>query len=182
MILLLRCMFYAINIWSDFHFYSNLDLNEEDERIATMVHIILPLACSSFVFITLLFSNIFKWDSFLIYRFPFYPFTTIGHTILECKSFINKKKEEADYDKTDKELTKKMEDQKNIIHISRIIEASIGSSFQFLFQGLFSLPTLFLCLLDIQNGALKDWVNWKYFSIVFSFISFASISFNIRSA
>ena len=75
-----------------------------------------------------------------------------------------------------------LEDQKNFTTISMIIEASMESSFQFLFQGLFSLPSLVFSFLDIHEGTLqmKDLVNWKHLSIVLSFLSFAFTSFNIR--
>ena len=76
----------------------------------------------------------------------------------------------------------KLEDQKNITTISMIIEASMESSFQFLFQGLFSLPTLVLSFLDIHEGILqmRELINWKHLSIVLSFLSFAFTSFMIR--
>ena len=94
----------------------------------------------------------------------------------------NKNKEDADYEKTNTALIQELDDQKTLTTISMINEASIESSFQFLFQGLFSLPILVCSFIDIYDGTLKlkDLVNWKNFSIVLSFLSFALTSFNIR--
>ena len=48
---LLGLALYASDIASDCHFYSSLDQNDEAARIATLVHIFLPLAFSFFVFL-----------------------------------------------------------------------------------------------------------------------------------
>ena len=82
--------------------------------------------------------------------------------------------------KTD--LLEELEDQKNITTISMILEAGLESSFQFFFQGLFSLPTLVFSFKDVYNGEMNmsDLVNWKIISIAMSFLSFAFTSYNIR--
>ena len=71
---------------------------------------------------------------------------------------------------------------KTITTISMILEASLESSFQFFFQGLFSLPTLVFSFMDVYDGDMKmsDLVNWQIVSIVLSFLSFTFTSFNIR--
>ena len=180
---LLGLALYASDIASDWHFYSTLDQNDKAAKIATLVHIILPLAFSFLVFLALLFVKFLQFNCYLFFKIPLPPFTKIHKAIIECKSFVNnKRKEEADYDSTNTKLIQELEDQKNITTISMIIEASMESSFQFLFQGLFSLPTLVFSFLDIHEGTLqmKDLVNWKHLSIVLSFLSFAFTSFNIR--
>ena len=94
----------------------------------------------------------------------------------------NKNKEDAKYEQTNTDLIQELEDQKIITTVSMIVEASMESSFQFLFQSLFSLPTLVIAYLDIHEGKLSmsQLVNWKNVSIVLSFLSFAITSFNIR--
>ena len=181
------CLFalalYTSDIVSDYHFYLALNKNEDAARIATLVHIILPLAFSIFAFLTLLLRNFFELDCYLLFKIPLPPLTKIKKTIIECRTFVNnKRKEEVDYDTTNTKLIQELEDQKNITTISMIIEASMESSFQFLFQGLFSLPTLLFSFLDIHEGTLqiKDLFNWKHLSIALSFLSFAFTSFNIR--
>ena len=174
---------YASDIASDWHFYSTLDPNDEAARIATLIHIILPLAFSLFVSSCLYLAKIFQLDWHLFFKIPLPPLTKVNKSIIEVRSFVNnKRKEEADYDSTNTKFIQELEDQKNITTISMIIEASMESSFQFLFQGLFSLPTLVFSFLDIHEGTLqmKDLVNWKHLSIVLSFLSFAFTSFNIR--
>merc|ERR1712016_243340 len=101
----------------------------------------LPLAFSVFVFLTLPFSKVLDLDINLLFKIPLPPFTKVNKAIIECRSFVNnKRKEDADYDSTNTKLIQELEDQKNITTISMIIEASMESSFQFIFQGLFSLP------------------------------------------
>ena len=96
--------------------------------------------------------------------------------------FNNKDKEDANYDKMNSDLIQELEEQKTITTISMIIEASMEASFQFFFQGLFSLPTLVFSFMDVYEGGMKmaDLVNWKMLSILISFLSFAFTSFNIR--
>ena len=180
---LLGCSLYVSDIASDFHFYSSLDQNDEAARITTIIHIILPFVFSFLVFLSLLSSKIFNSDCYFFFKIPLPPFAKINKSIIECRSFINNnRKEEADYDRSNTIFMQQLEDQKNFTTISMIIEASMESSFQFLFQGLFSLPSLVFSFLDIHEGTLqmKDLVNWKHLSIVLSFLSFAFTSFNIR--
>ena len=103
--------------------------------------------------------------------------------MIEIRSFMNNKnKEDAKYEQTNTDLIQELEDQKIITTVSMIVEASMESSFQFLFQSLYSLPTLVIAYLDIHEGKLSmsQLVNWKNVSIVLSFLSFALSSFNIR--
>ena len=90
--------------------------------------------------------------------------------------------EDSQYEKQKTDLIEELEDQKTITTISMINEASMESSFQFLFQGLFSLPTLVFSFLDIYDDKKKmtDLVTWKIVSIILSFLTFALTSFNIR--
>ena len=102
---LLGLALYASDIASDCHFYSSLDQNDEAARIATLAHIILPLAFSILVFLALLFSKVFDFDCYLLFKIPLPPFTKINQTIIEYRSFANnKRKEEADYDTTNSKL------------------------------------------------------------------------------
>ena len=121
---LLGLALYASDIASDWHFYSTLDQTDMAARIATLVHIILPLAFSILVFLTLLLVKFFQLDYYLFFKVPLPPFTKIHKTIIECRFFANnRKKEEADYDATNTKLIQDLEDQKNITTISMIIEA-----------------------------------------------------------
>ena len=151
--------------------------------MASLVHIILPFVFTFFVFLTLLCSKILKFDRYLFFKIPLPPFTKFHKTLIEIRSFLNNKnKEDAKYEQTNTALIQELEDQKIITTISMIVEASMESSFQFLFQSIFSLPTLVLAYLDLHEGKLSmtQLVNWKNVSIVLSFLSFALSSFNIR--
>ena len=116
-------------------------------------------------------------------KVPLPPITKLLKTVIECRSFINNKNiEDENYEKRKTDLIQELEDQKTITTISMINEASMESSFQFLFQGLFSLPTLVYYFNNIYKGEIKleVLVNWKMLSIILSFWSFAFTSFNIR--
>ena len=183
MLCFLGCFLYASDIASDFYFYSTLHENDEAARIATFIHIVLPFVLSILIFLTLIFYKFYNLDFYLLLKIPLPPFTKIIKSIIECRSYTNnKRREEADYETSNTKLIQELEDQKNITTISMIIEASVESSFQFLFQGVFSLPTLVFSFMDIQKGTLQinQLVNWKTLSIFFSFLSFAITSFNIR--
>ena len=129
----------------------------------------------------MLYAGMVKCDWYLPLKVPLSPFTKFHKTIIEAKSHLNnKKKGEADYDKKNTELIQELDDQKTITTISMILDASFKSSFQFLFQGLFSLKTIIFAIMDLHGGSLTELVNWKNVSILLSFLSFAFTSFNIR--
>ena len=189
---------YASDVISDVYFYTGLspgnnntittnNSNSNDEndavRIVTLVHIILPFLCSFLLFFTMLYSKMLKCDWYLLMKLPLSPVTKLLKTIIECRSFINNQNmEDSQYEKQKTDLIAELEDQKTITTISMINEASMESSFQFLFQGLFSLPTLVFSFFDIYAGKKKmtDLVTWKIVSIILSFLTFALTSFNIR--
>ena len=179
--------FYISDVASDLKFYTDLLLlgdQAKEARIATMVHIILPFAFAILTFLMLLWSNFdnLKKDWYLVFRFPLPPVTKFHKTVIECRSYVNDmRKGEADYDEKKTKLIKELEDQKIVTTIAMILEAGLEASFQFLFQGLYSLPTLIVAFMDVGGiNNLTDLVNWKVVSIVFSFLSFAQTSFNIR--
>ena len=120
---------------------------------------------------------------YLPLKIPLPPLSKLLKTIIEWNIFGNNKNiDDSNYEKRKTELLEELEDQKTITTISMILEAGLESSFQFFFQGLFSLPTLVFSFKDVYNGEMKmtDLVNWKIISIVMSFLSFAFTSYNIR--
>ena len=200
---------FAFDVGSDLNFYVNIniqttgtlwcelnpntnpsllnttkDFGEDNRaRIVTLVHIILPFVFSTVFFFIMLCYNLLPFNWYLPWKIPLPPLAKMYKTIIECKSFKNNKNiEESNYETRRTDLLKELEDQENITTISMILEASLESSFQFCFQGLFSLPTLVLSFEDVFKGDKKmtDLVNWKIVSIVMSFLSFALTSFNIR--
>ena len=179
--------FYISDVASDLKFYTDLLLlgdEANNARIATVVHIILPFVFATLTFLMLLWSNfnVLKMDGYLLFRFPLPPVAKFNKTVIECRSYVNDmRKGEADYDEKKTKLIKELDDQKIVTTIAMILEAGLESSFQFLFQGLYSLPTLTVAFMDIRGiNNLTDLVNWKVVSIIFSFLSFAQTSFNIR--
>ena len=172
---------YGSDVASDWIFFTGL--NDAEAKIASLIHIILPFFFAFFVFFTLLCSKIIKCDRYLLFKIPLSPFTKFHKTVVECRLFVNnKKKEDTKYEQTNTALIQELEDQKIITTTSMILESGLESSFQFLFQALFSLPTLVFAYLDLHQGklSLTQLVDWKNVSIVLSFLSFAFTSFNIR--
>ena len=193
--ILLGWTLFGFDVGSDWIFYTGLggennnntntttiNINSE-ARTVTLVHIILPYVFATIFFITLLYNKLVTLNWSLPLKFPLPPFTKLYKTIIECKSFENNKNiEDSNYEKRKTDVIHELDDQKTIITISMILEASLESSFQFFFQGLFSLPTLVFSFKDVYDGDMKmtDLVNWQIVSIVLSFLSFAFTSFNIR--
>ena len=131
----------------------------------------------------MLWTNVIKWNRFFLLKIPLPPVTKFYKTMIEWKSYINNKNiEDFNYDNRKNNFIEELEDQEQITTISMVVEASMESSFQFFFQGLFSLPTLVFSFMDIYDGGMEmtDLVNWKIASILISFLTFAFTSFNIR--
>ena len=131
-----------------------------------------------------------NWVPASIFKLPL-PFVTKAHKfICEMELFENyswssrndnsfTKKQ---YEEKKKIISKKASSIENIVNLSLIIEASVESSFQFFFQTVFALPNIVLTFTD-PDGSLSwtDLFNWKTFSILLSFISFAWAFYVIRS-
>ena len=127
--------------------------------------------------------KLLPWNFYLPLKIPLPPLAKFYKTIIECKLFLNNQNiEDSSYETRKINLIKELEDQKTITTISMILEAGLESSFQFFFQGLFSLPTLVFSITSVFVGDMNmtDLVNWNIVSIVMSFLSFAFTSFNIR--
>ena len=147
------------------------------------MHIILPFVFSPLFFATMLYNKLVTCNWYLPLKIPLPPVAKLYNTIIDWRSFYNNKNiEDSNYEKRKKDLNKEHEYQNNITVISMILEAGLESSFQFLLQGLFSLPTLVFAFMDIHEGNmhLTDLINWKIVSIIISFLSLAFTSFTIR--
>ena len=86
-----------------------------------------------------------------------------------------------EYEDKKKNILKRAASIENIVNLSLIIEASVESSFQFFFQTVFALPNIVLTFTD-PYGTLSwtEMFNWKTFSIILSFVSFAWAFYTIR--
>ena len=75
-----------------------------------------------------------------------------------------------------------LDDNDQIVNLSLIIESSVEASFQFFFQTVYVLPTLILTFTDVSGTFdLKDLFNWKIFSIILSFASFALLFYQVKT-
>ena len=119
-----------------------------------------------------------------------FPFVTRWYRfLLDVQLFKNyawpdrnkDKATEAKYESTLKECMEEMDDHDQIVNLSLIIESSVEASFQFFFQTVYVFPTLILSVTDVSGTFdLKDLFNWKLFSIILSFASFALAFYRIR--
>ena len=80
-----------------------------------------------------------------------------------------------EYIEKNKKYEKELEDNQSIVNISVVIEAAMESSFQFWFQTIYLMPTIFISFMDVEGGGskLSDLLNWRVFSIVLSFGTFS---------
>ena len=93
----------------------------------------------------------------------------------------------SDIDRTEYEFRKnkwieKIRRNEAVVNLSHLIEATTEASFQFVFQTVYLMPTLFISFTAKSQG-LTNWTDlfqWKIISILISFGTFAFTFFNIR--
>ena len=166
----------------------------------SLVHVILPFVITLLLFINLCIKEIIQLDRYTLLKFPIPPIAKSYRSFIEIKTFSNNTKKpnpgvnESRYKKENEkeknnitwvekndQLMTEMENQNKLTNISMMIEAGTESSFQFLFQSLYILPTVLLAFDNLSSlSDLTDLVDWKFLSILMSFVSFAWSSFNIR--
>ena len=90
-------------------------------------------------------------------------------------------RDQEDYNKKKEKCYLQEEKNENKVNTSLIIEASLESSFHFLFQTLFILPTIIMNFTNVHGTSdLSDLVDWKLASIIISFGTFAFTTCKIR--
>ena len=146
----------------------------------SLVHVVLPFVITILVFINLCISKVIALNKFTILKFPVPPLTKTWKTIVECQSYVNNTNKEnvKEFEKTNDKLLRELDEQNKLTNLSMLIEAGTESSFQFLFQSLYFLPTIIVALVDLSS--LSDLVDFKILSILISFVTFSWSSFNIR--
>ena len=181
--LFLKCQDAAKNVTSyDCNTLQRFTDKNEYQVIGTvsLVHIVLPFAITVLFFINLCISKVIALNKFTILKFPVPPLTKTLKTILECQSYVNNTNKEnvKEFEKSNDKLLQKLDEQNKLTNLSMLIEAGTESSFQFLFQSLYFLPTIIVALVDLSS--LSDLVDFKILSILISFVTFSWSSFNIR--
>ena len=153
----------------------------QNAGIVSAVHCLTPIVSSFIVFLVMLNSSReCKLSMFLKIPLPF--LTKIYKTYIDWNKFHNfTKKGEVEYNKRKEKWQRIENEHENKVNLSLIIESSTESSFQFVFQTAFILPTIILNITTV-NGSydLSDLVNWKLLSIILSFGTFAYTSYKIR--
>ena len=146
----------------------------------SLVHVILPFAITILVFINFCIRKVIPLNRFTILKFPVPPIAKSYRAILECQSYVNNKNKEnvKEFEKKNDHFLRELDEQNKLTNISMLIESGTESSFQFLFQSLYFLPTIILALVDLSS--LSDLIDYKILSIFFSFVTFSWSSFNIR--
>ena len=160
-------------------------LRSEDERTFANEAILTHVALLPFLLamLTWLVMEAGRWTATSIFRVPIPLFTVPYECYLKVKHYgimarpgrddSNKNRKQFDEDKA--ASLKRMDTHENIVNLAKILESAVESGFQFIFQTVFTLPSL------IQS--LTNWtqlVNWRSASIVISFTSFSMTYYNIR--
>ena len=86
------------------------------------------------------------------------------------------------YERYKNEWIEKIRRNEAVVNLSHLIEATTEASFQFVFQTVYLMPTLFISFTAKSQG-LTNWTDlfqWKIVSILFSFGTFALTFYNIR--
>ena len=90
-------------------------------------------------------------------------------------------KEKIDKESMETDCRKELVSHDNVVNTSLVVEASVESGFQFWFQTVYILPTIILSFIRIGGDAKwTDLFNWRMFSILMSFASFAWTFYTIR--
>ena len=154
----------------------------QEMGIVCWAHIILPFAFTFLLFGLYLKNNIIKINRYIILKIPLPFLTKIYLTILQWKTFYNNTdKSNPNFERQKDNLIEELEGHQILTNLSMILEASLESSFQFFFQGIFFLPTIVLACMDVSGAnELTNLVDWKVGSIILSFLTFSWTSFNIR--
>ena len=154
----------------------------QDIGIVTAAHIALPFLLIFCFFGLLILNKIISINWLLPLRIPWPPLAKTYEAILNWQIFYNyTDKCKKSYESQHEDLMTKVEKHMILTNLSLTIEASFESSFQFFFQGVFFFPTLILACMDVSGASeLKNLVDWKIVSIIFSFLSFSWTSLNIR--
>ena len=160
-----------------------------DAGIAAVVHMALRIVSAGCLFILFLCKKLFVLDTGFIlkFRYPLPLLSEVGKTKILWNIYDNNtrrpspSREEQEYERLKDELQEQLAKQMTYSTISKILEAGLEAEFQFFFQAVYYFPTLVLAFMKISGaGDLKDMIDWKIVSIVFSFLSFSLTSYTIR--
>ena len=138
--------------------------------IITSVHCILPIGIALVVHFFLI-ENKTSWRNLLLWPIP--PVSRAVSFYYDLQIFkcnMNK----MDFREAIAQLQDKLHDNLAFVNISVVIEAAVESSFQFWFQTIYLMPSLFLSVMGVgQEYDWKDLFNWRMFSVVLSFGTFS---------
>ena len=162
--------------------------DSNDWNIAGIVcsfHYILPFFLSLLIWEVLQIGKECDFNSLINLPLPFvtkvYKFMCDMELFKIYTRARDDKEAEAEYEKDKRKTMEKIDAYENIVNLSLIVEASVEASFQFFFQTVYVLPTIILSFTDVSGSF--DWTdlfNWKTFSILLSFASFAWAFYTIR--
>ena len=139
--------------------------------------------------------SFFVWGFSLRAVFAKFPLTFVTKTYkfiydrmliknYSWKERNNDKKSLARYETEKERILDKISAQENIVNLSKIIESSFESSFQFFFQTVFLWPTIIITVSNMElSGAVTDLLalfDKRTFSIVLSFATLAFSFYAIR--
>ena len=130
----------------------------------SLAHCVAPLLTMIIVWIDIIKKkdiSFWSWETFWILPLP--VVTKLQKCIIDFKLYknnIDRNKVEAgvlakEYIDKNKEYEKEQEDNQSIVNISVVIEAALESSFQFWFQTVYLMPTIFISFMDVEGEGSK---------------------------
>ena len=149
-------------------------------------HCVLPFVMVMFIWLKQNESNVCSKDKLLMIPFPFVSKVYNFHCTRKLFGIyaMDKNSEEQinfhEFFKT--KLVEKIRRNEAVINLSHLIEATAESSFQFWFQTVYLMPTIFISF-TAESQSLKTWTDlfqWRIVSILISFGTFALTFYNIR--
>ncbi len=150
--------------------------------IISAIHCALPIVMTMFIWLIQNKFKICKKEKWLMIPFPFvskvlnfhYTRKLFGVYTMDRNSDIKKFL----YDIYKNKLVEKLRINEAVVNLSHLIEATAESSFQFWFQAVYLMPTIFISF-TVESQSLNLF-EWRIVSILISFGTFALTFYKIR--
>ena len=137
-----------------------------------MINIFLVTMMVVWVVVIIMQKHRFDWDT--VWTLPLPPVTKLRKFMLDLKLFKIRSNKDKINSLDEIDLMKKIENYQSTVNISVVIEAALESGFQFWFQTVYLMPTIFLTFMDIdEQSNWSDLFTWKVLSILLSFGTFS---------
>ncbi len=155
--------------------------------IIAALHVALPFVVSLGIWLIQNKCKIFSMDKLLKIPSPIIPKVYNFHYTRKLFGVYTWERNDDDskswYEHNKNKWIEKIRRNEAVINLAHLIEATFEASFQFTYQTVYLMPTVFISLTAAEAKGLTNWTDifqWRILSILISFGSFAFTFYNIR--